>query len=174
MTALVVYESMYGNTQRVAEAVAEGLGRYLTTRAVEVAEAPTMVPSDVTFLVVGGPTHAHGMSTEKTRADAATQRPEPVVSRGGVRDWLATAYPATLGLPAAAFDTRIKGLELLTGSAAKGYAKLLGGAGFKVVEPPESFLIGVRGAVEPDALAEGELERARAWGEKIAGHLAHR
>lgn len=174
MTALIVYESMYGNTQRVAEAVAEGLGRYLPTRAVEVAEAPTMVPSDVDLVVVGGPTHAHGMSTEKTRADAGTRRAEPLISRGGIRDWLATAYPAKLNLPAAAFDTRARGLELLTGSAAKGFAKLLAEAGFKVIEPAESFIIAARGAVEPDALAEGELDRARAWGEKIGGHLARR
>jgi flavodoxin len=56
MSSLVVYESMWGNTKTVAEAVAEGIGRDVAV--VHVADAPVLVPSDVDLLVVGGPTHA--------------------------------------------------------------------------------------------------------------------
>ena len=56
MYALVVYESMFGNTRQIAEAVAEGLGSAMEVRVVEVGTAPPVVGEDVALLVVGGPT----------------------------------------------------------------------------------------------------------------------
>lgn len=61
MKALVVYESMFGNTEQVARAVATGLGRHLDVELVAVANAPDTV-SDVDLVVVGGPTHAFSMT----------------------------------------------------------------------------------------------------------------
>ena len=83
MKTLVVYESMFGNTRAVAEAIAEGLG---SAEVVEVSAAPVVLPVDLELLVVGGPTHVHGMSRRRTREDAAQQVSRPVVSKGdGVR-----------------------------------------------------------------------------------------
>ena len=59
MRAMVVVESMWGNTRAVAEAVASGLGEEVSV--VEVAQAPTQVPPEIDLLVVGGPTHAFSM-----------------------------------------------------------------------------------------------------------------
>jgi flavorubredoxin len=73
MRALVIYESMFGNTQQVANAVGDGLARTLPADVVEVGHAQATVPVNVSLLVVGGPTHAFGMSRQKTRADAAGQ-----------------------------------------------------------------------------------------------------
>lgn len=61
---------MFGNTRAVAEAVAQGLGSAMTVELVEVSAAP-LESQDVDLLVVGGPTHAFGMSRPTTRSDAA-------------------------------------------------------------------------------------------------------
>ena len=58
--ALVVFESMFGNTEAVANAIADGLKEQGAVRVVEVGEAPDGLPSGVDLLVVGGPTHARG------------------------------------------------------------------------------------------------------------------
>ena len=174
MRALVVYESMYGNTKRIADAVADGIARHMTVESIEVSLAPLSIEGDIDLLVVGGPTHIHGMTTPFTRAQAVKQATAHVVSEGiGIREWLDGVRPIGAHTIAAAFDTRIKGAAILTGSAASGFRKMLRAAGFRVVAPPESFLIATR-APQDDALLEGELEHARAWGSEIAATLAGR
>ena len=71
MRALVVYESMFGNTQAIAQAIGDGIEASMHADVVEVGAAPDMVPRDVTLLVVGGPTHAFSMSWPSTRRDVA-------------------------------------------------------------------------------------------------------
>ena len=88
--ALVVYESMFGATRQVAEAVADGLSRSARCTVVEVGDAPTVVDKDVDLLVIGAPTHAFGLSTPDTRHEAQKETNTPVISRDlGVREWLA-------------------------------------------------------------------------------------
>jgi hypothetical protein len=168
MSALVVYESMFGNTKRVADAIADGIAEHLPVETVEVSEAPTEIPVGVELLVVGGPTHVHGMTTVRTRASAALRATSPLFSRGsGIREWLEEARPKIKATPAAAFDTRINGPAILTGSAAGGFARRLRRAGFRLVGPARSFLIRSK-APQEDALLEGELAAARAWGAALA------
>lgn len=169
MRALLVYESMFGNTREVALAVADGIATRMPVDTVEVGQAPTVLPPDVALLVVGSPTHVHGMTTPKSRADAAERAGERLVSRDiGMREWLDSLRPMPAPLPAAAFDTRIKGPGLLWGSAAKIAAKRLRELGFRLVEGPEDFLVG--GPTGPlfDRLLDGELDRARMWGATLA------
>ena len=169
MRALVVYESMYGNTRQVAEAIAAGLAPHLEVLAVEVGAAPATIGDDVALLVVGGPTHAHGMSNAETRRNAAGKAPGgPVSPRIGMREWLAALRGGSSRVAATAFDTRIKGPGFLWGSAARGADKELRRLGFRVAAEPESFL--VKGPMGPvvNVVADGELERARAWGAKLA------
>lgn len=168
MRALVVYESMFGNTRAVALAIAEGIGQSMAVDAVEVGEAPSIVPPEVDLLVVGGPTHGHGMTNQQTRANAADKAGSRLVSRGqGMREWLEHLTPGPTPIAAAAFDTRIKGPELLWGSAAKGATKLLQSARFRVL-PPKSFLVGGPTGELFDRLGSEELEKARAWGRELA------
>jgi hypothetical protein len=168
MRALVIYESMFGNTRAIALAIAEGIGQRMDVDAVEVAEAPATMPSDVELLVVGGPTHGHGMTNPQTRANAADRAGSRLVSHGsGMREWLERLTPGPKQVAAASFDTRIKGPELLWGSAAKGAAKLLTSAGFRVM-PPKSFLVGGPTGEPFDRLGSEELEKARAWGQELA------
>ena len=163
--ALVVFESMFGNTQTVAQAIAEGLSSwYTTTDLVEVSVAPSRIPDDVSVVVVGGPTHAFGLSRASTRQDAATQADGPLVSpAGGLREWLGSLEEPSSRVAAAAFDTRID-KPRVPGSAARGVEKRLRRLGFRVVAPAESFHVsGTKGP-----LVEGEVERARDWGKQVA------
>ena len=160
--ALVVYESMYGNTQRVARAIAEGLSGVATVDLIEVGEAPAELPPGVDLLVVGGPTHAFGMSRPRTRADAARQAGARVISeRTGVREWLASLRPTGPATAALAFDTHASHPRFFRhiGSAAADIAGSLAPLGFGVAAAPEHFWVaGSQGPLDP-----GEEQRARAW-----------
>jgi len=177
MHAFVVFESILGNTEVVARAIAGGLGEggEVDVQIVEVGAAPTSLPAGADLLVVGGPTHAHGMTNPDSRRSAARKAQRPVIStRIGIREWLAAVGAAPAGVAAAAFDTRIKGPGLLWGSAAKAAAGHLENLGFRMAVPPESFLInGPTGPVH-DVLVTGEVERARRWGATLAAGLRGR
>ncbi len=161
MRILVVFESMFGCTERVARAVADGLGG---AEVVNVDDAPGDL-TGVGLLVVGGPTHVHGLSRASTRQSAVQQANEEVHSKTGVREWLDSLGSVPEGLPAASFDTRLDKPRWLTGSAATGETKRLKRHGCKMVLSAESFF--VEGAASDTALAGGELERAHAWGEAL-------
>ena len=171
MRALVVYESMFGNTQAIAEAIAEGLSERIPVEALEVSVAPTRIDDDVALLIVGGPTHAFGLSRPRTRQDAARQATQGLVSRGlGLREWL-TSLEGPAGVAAATFDTRIA-KPRLPGSAARAAEKQLRRRGFRLITPAESFY--VEGTLGP--LGAGERERSRRWGETLGsrtGDLRH-
>jgi hypothetical protein len=166
MRALVVFESMFGNTELVAEAVAAGLSTAVRVEVVEVGAAPTVIGDDVTMLVVGCPTHAFGMSRPGTRRSAAEQAEGGVVSTGiGLREWLDRVH-APAALATAAFDTRIA-RPPLPGSAARAAVKRLRRLGLRPIVPAERFaVIGTRGP-----LVDGELDRAQRWGVRLATML---
>lgn len=168
MRALVVYESMFGNTRNVALAIAEGIATAMEVDAVEIGSAPRELPADVALIVVGGPTHAHGMSTPQSRANASRRLDGPIVSRNlGLREWLSTLRAAS-GVVAAAFDTRIKGPELFTGSAAKSATRALRKTGLRRVEQPQSFVLDGSTGPVVNRVAKDELDAARAWGVSLA------
>lgn len=163
MRALIVYESMFGNTRDIAAAIAEGLGEHVATDVVEVGDAPKEPGREVDFLVVGGPTHAFGLTRPRTRADAAHRATTPLVSGGwGLREWLAGLPRTDRDLGAAAFDTRVK-VRGLPGSAARGAARRLHRRGYRLASPSQSYY--VVDTIGP--LADGELERARTWGRRL-------
>jgi hypothetical protein len=161
--ALVVYESMFGNTHAVAEAVAEGLGTAVDTSLVDVGDAPLTIPDDVDLVVVGGPTHAFGMSRPSTRQSAADQGADQAAAEhSGIREWVAGVVGHD-GLPTAAFDTKVAKPHL-PGSAAKAAERKLRRRGFSQLADPETFYVtGTTGD-----LLDGELDRARAWGAALA------
>ena len=169
MDAIVVYESMYGNTRHVAEAIARGIDVSGTVRVVPVSLVERVSLAGFDLVVVGGPTHVHGMSRASTRHaadDAATASGgelvmEPDSTSEGVREWLASL--SSVSGRAAAFDTRLDAAPLLTGRASKGIAKMLRAAGFELVAQPESFLVD-----KGTHLLAGEEQRAEAWGASLA------
>jgi len=159
MKALVVYESMFGNTERVARAIGLGLSASVEVEVCSVAEAPDSLPADLSLLVVGGPTHAFSMSRRRTRLDAVQQGGHGDAS-SGLREWLSTVAPPEGDLHLTTFDTRVGGARHLPGSASTSAARLARRRGFPHVANGGSFYgQGVTGPLEV-----GEVERATAWG----------
>ena len=67
--AVVVYESMYGNTHLVADAIGAGLRPAFDVTVVPVTQAGPAILDGADLIVVGGPTHVHGMSRASKRVD---------------------------------------------------------------------------------------------------------
>ena len=174
MKALVVYESMFGNTEEVARAVADGLRAAGAAGApgdevqvVEVSDAPAEPGPEVGLIVAGGPTHAFSMSRQNTRADAINRGATEGERAFGLRDWLEALPSGRHAEKVATFDTRIDTMRHLPGSAAKGAAKLARKHGYASAGRAESFYVDdVEGP-----LLDGELDRARAWGRQLATSL---
>lgn len=165
-TALVVYESMFDNTARVADAIAQGLelgGMRVTV--VDVAAAPPVDGVDVDLLVVGAPTHAFSLSRQSSREDAVRQGAKAERARVGVREWLAAGRPSARSTTrlAAVFDTRVRKVRHLKAAASRA-RRVLGQLGFTLVERPTGFLVDdLKGP-----LLDGETDRAVSWGLELA------
>ncbi|MFJ9608402.1 flavodoxin family protein [Kitasatospora sp. NPDC101176] len=176
MHTVIVYESMYGNTREIAEAIAEGVHEADPSAAVDclpVAEADGDLARSADLLVVGGPTHMRGMSSglsrrmavaaeskKEGREEAAAEARE-TAEGPGLRHWFHDLPKTEPGTHAAAFDTR--GATPGSGGAAEGIAHRLSRHHYDVVADPEGFI--VEGADGP--VRTGELDRARAWGASL-------
>jgi flavodoxin-like protein len=145
MSTVIVYESMFGNTRRVAEAIADGLRRMAPVDVVRVADAaPATAWADV--VILGAPTHAWSLSRPATRASAAdtadrprsTVRLEPDAQRVGLREWV----DGNIALPHAAvtFDTRVRGLGGAFGHASHALDRRLRRRGVRVLESRSFFV----------------------------------
>ena len=165
MRSLVVYESWFGNTRRIAEEIAAALAREGEVDLVTVDE-PLPPLEDVDLLVVGAPTHIHGLSSRRSREGALTQgaHGEPGI---GVHGWIDALPDGAVGPRAAPFDTRAHMPALLVGSAARGIARRLRDHGYRLAIEPQSFF--VKGT--PGPLEEGELDRASEWGRTLANEV---
>jgi len=164
MKAVVVYESHWGNTAAVADAIAAGLGA--GARALSTDEATESAVADADILVVGAPVIAFGLATDKARAGLTDDRkaPSPAdIGHPSMRWWLARLpFRKAVG---AAFETRIwwspRGA---TGEIERG----LRNAGYEVRTKAAKFV--VEGTYGP--LRDGELDRAREWGAQLAASVA--
>ncbi|PFG43561.1 flavodoxin-like protein [Isoptericola jiangsuensis] len=164
MSALVVYETSFGNTESVARAIADGIAQHMPVRVVSVADPEAAEPVDESLVVVGGPTHAFGMSRASTRRDAQGRLDVMPHDVPGIRDWIAGLPPDPTDRLYATFDTRAKTVQHLPGSAARAAARALHRSGHHALGHPESFYVtDVEGPLVPD-----ELDRARDWGAAIA------
>ena len=162
MRSLVVYESWFGNTQHIVEMIALALQE---EGQVELMSVDDPVPSleGVDLLVVGAPTHVHGLSGKRSREAAVDQGGLGEIGIG-VRGFIAELPDGVRGPSVAAFDTRANKSVLLVGSAARGIARRLRDRGYRLAAEPESFFV----TGTPGPLEEGELERAIDWGTKLA------
>ena len=160
MKAMVVYGSVYGNTEKVAQAIGQALG---TADDVEVVPAGSVKPerlADLTLLVVGSP----------------TQKFRPI---GPVTNLLKSLPGNALnGVKVAAFDTRFPESKIeevgilaffvrIFGYAAKPIADRLQKKGGQLAVPPEGFYV----TDTEGPLVEGELDRAAEWARKIAASV---
>lgn len=161
---VVVHESMFGNTRRVAEAVARGAAEAgLEVRLGSVTEIDPDDVEERALLVVAAPTHAFSLSRPSTRADAVRQGAPVLAADLGMREWMA-ALPEGHGRRAAVLDTRVRKVRRLPANAAHVAARSLRRKGYHLVVAPEGFLV----EDTPGPLCAGEEERAVAWGRDLA------
>jgi len=159
MRVVVVFESMFGNTEEIARAVAEGIREVRPDAVVDCLPVRQARSAEADLLVVGGPTHFLGLASPRTRhmAEKFDEAAQPA-ENGGLRAWLEQLPQAPVGRRAAAFDTRLD--KLLHGSAAARIAHRLAHKGYDMVAEPEGFVVvDMTGPPRP-----GELQRAKAWG----------
>ncbi len=145
MNTLIIYDSTFGNTAQLAQAMADRLGEHATVRTALADEAGLTELKDIDLLIVGGPTQRHGVSP-------------------AMRDLLERLPRRTLrGVGAAAFDTRYHMAAWKSGSAASRIASKIKRTGASLLIAPESFFVAER----EGPLEEGELERASRWAEEV-------
>jgi hypothetical protein len=161
MKAVVVYESLWGNTAAVARAIAEGIGP--ETAVLSTGEVTPGQVEGADLIVAGAPIQGFSLPTDRMRAGIKPDTdPAPDLSAPTLRSWL-EQLPAGHAR-SAAFDTKIRWSP---GSAASVIDRELARAGFAPLANPEHFI--VTGQHGP--LREGELERARLWGGQLAAAL---
>ena len=166
MKAIVVYESHWGNTAAVAQAIAEGIGP--EARALDTDAATGSALEGVDLIVAGSPVIAFALPREGMRAQIAgdTKAPRPPdISHPLMRAWLDVLPAPGKHAWGAAFETRIWWSP--RGATGTIESKLKE-AGFPRLAKGERFV--VSGAYGP--MKEGELERAREWGAELAELLA--
>ena len=146
MNALIVYDSVYGNTEKIARAIAEAIAPSGEAKVLRAGEANPSELASIDLLIVGSPTHAG--------------RPTPAI-----QDLLnKVTQPSLKDINVAAFDTRSQAkLARIFGNAAGRIARYLTRKGGVLIASPEGFFVtGTKGP-----LKEGELERAAVWARGI-------
>jgi flavodoxin len=147
MKALVVYDSVYGNTKIIAEAIAGALPGEVRLLAASGADVSGLEAGDL--FVVGAPTQG-GRPTEAVKA-------------------LLDRLPALAGVRVAGFDTRLTAKWVrIFGYAAPKLAVALQAKGGTPAGSPGGFF--VKGKEGP--LVTGEVQRAAAWAKEVAGKPA--
>jgi flavodoxin len=143
MKTLIIYDSQYGNTEKIARAIGDAIPE---ARVIHASESDPSELETVDLILVGSPPHGG--------------RP-----MGEVQTFLKKAPTTAIeGINVAAFDTRFSsGLAKIFGYAAVRIANTLKRKGGNLLVEPEGFI--VEGTKGP--LKEGELERAASWAREI-------
>ena len=148
MKSLIVYDSVYGNTEKIARAIAEAIAAFGEVGVLPAREVNPSELASIDLLIVGSPTHGG--------------RPTPAVQ--GLLNKV--TQPSLKGINVAAFDTRSQAkLARVFGNAAGRIAGHLKGKGGVLVVSPEGFFV----TATKGPLKEGELERAGAWARGLPG-----
>ncbi len=141
MRALVIYDSVHGNTERIAKAIGGALGEGATVSRVN--ETSSAITEKTDVIVIGSPTHG-GRPTPEIQA---------LIDR--------TSFQ---GVKVAVFDTRLEGRIIRAfGYAAPRMGDSLKTKGATLVVPPEGFIV----KKTKGPLKEGEIERAATWARHV-------
>ncbi|MFW9905235.1 MAG: flavodoxin family protein [Candidatus Thorarchaeota archaeon] len=142
MEGLIIYDSVYGNTEQIAQAIGNALSSQMDVEVIRINDMNTIKLTGLKLLIIGSPTHG-GSATE------------------AVQDFLKHLSESTIqDINVAAFDTRLTTrLVKIFGYASGKIANSLKKKGGILIASPEPFF--VQGRKGP--LKEGELERAARW-----------
>jgi flavodoxin len=147
MKVLVIYDSVYGNTEKIARAIGEAIAgevKVLRTAEVNLSELES-----IDLLIIGAPTQ--GGRPTKIMQDFLNQLPQSIK-----------------GIRVAAFDTRLTTRWVgIFGYAAGRIASNLKEKGGNLIAPPEPFFV----AGKTPSLKDGELERAAKWAKDISKNI---
>ncbi len=152
MKTLIIYDSLYGNTQKIAEAIGQSIGGETTILSVK--QFDSSKPLNFNLLIVGSPTHAG-------RPTVPIQLFVKNLPLGSLKNIAIAAFGT--GSSATGESLFIKFIMWLFGYAAKHIQKGLKLKGGMVLTDPVDFL--VKGKEGP--IIEGEIERAKKWGSEI-------
>jgi len=156
MKTLIVYFSKFGNTKKVAQAIAKAMKPAADARVVSIDQLAASDLEGVELVVMGSPTHGFTVPHE-------------------VRSALAALPPGILaGKSVAAFDTTVRPWPLRLFRAAPKLLRQLSQLGGKPVARPETFFVqtgSTQGTGERDLLLEGQIERAQDWAGEILRQL---
>ncbi|WP_147532270.1 flavodoxin family protein [Bacillus marasmi] len=145
MKAMIIYDSFYGNTEKIAEAIGHA-GSQDEIEIVHVRHMKLEQLKGLKLLILGSPTQ--GGRPTQVMQEFLDRVPESIVN----------------GIQVATFDTRFTTkLVAIFGYASEKIAATMEGKGYKLIAPPEAFFI--KGKKGP--LKDGELERATSWGNKV-------
>jgi len=151
MNALIVYDSQFGNTERIAQCINSALSEFGHARAVRVDQVYFEELQGMDMLILGCPTQ--GMRQTPAMQSFIAHIPRELLN----------------GLCVACFDTRYRGGFWML-SAAPAMAKQLRMMGVELVVPPESFF--VKSMKKEGPLLDGEMERAASWATKLIERIA--
>ena len=161
MKAVVVYESLWGNTAAIARAIAEGIGPEAQALTTDTASAEAIAEADL--IVAGAPVLGFSLASDQMRDSVARSEADaptpPDLAHPSMRSWL-ESMPHGRG-PAAAFETRIWWSPR---GATGDIEQRLERAGYRPVAKAQKFV--VKDKYGP--LREGEVDRARQWGRQLA------
>jgi len=153
MKALIVYDSMYGNTEKIAKAIGHAIVD--DVKVLPISEANLTKLESIDFLIIGSPTQ--GFRPTKSVQAFIDNLPDNALK----------------GKNVAAFDTRIPAHEVgrglrqimkMGGYAAPRIARALEKKGGNLAAPPEGFFV----EDKEGPLKAGELERAAGWAKELA------
>jgi len=151
MNALIVYDSQFGNTERIAQCITSTLREFGQARSARVGQIHPSELQGMDMLILGCPTQ--GMRQTPAMQSFIAHIPRELLN----------------GLSVACFDTRFPGGFWML-SAAPSMAKQLHMMGVELVVPPESFF--VKSMTKEGPLLAGEMERAASWAQKLSEKIA--
>lgn len=182
MRVLVVFESLFGNTRQIAQAIADGAqsaGPQVEASCVRVSDVAGIGAGDVDLIFVGGPTQFHGMASRRKRdvwlrqqdlaagSSRSGRSLEPGIDGPFLSEWLDRLAQERSGTMAVAFDTRLD--RAFSGGAAPKIERQLRARGYRIVAKAMGFI-----AEDMEGpLRSGELERAATWSRLTVERLLH-
>jgi flavodoxin len=145
MRIAVIYDSQFGNTEQIAQSIAEALLDHADVRLLKVGQSTTIDLSGIDVFFIGGPTQGHGLSP-------------------ALKSYVETLpHSLLLGKEVATFDTRYGMLPVLSGSAARSLAAIVRNRGGHLCARPESFFV----SEKEGPLTDGETARAALWAQRV-------